>query len=332
MAGIDKAISTVATGGKKAVDIVKGFSKRTKPAVDTTAETQAALAAARMNIPTIGTLPEVAATTAKAGLRNTLFGSKKRALGTVAGGLLAFPPAAAITGAGAGLYSRYMDLFSGDGADATAAPMDYSQVYNPQTALEQSYAAMRQNLTNQLPSGQAEIDRLRQFSGMLGGTPGTGVSRNAGANVYDQQARAIREANVPSTATSGVVPLAGPLAAQADALVRQGATLNDYLGFMENAASAAGIKMDQATRNRLYTLATNSYYKKANEVQEALAKLDQQYLQGQMQLAGQPQFIVDQATIDAAEQRREAGGNQLPLEAYLSQAAREYYSQLNQKR
>jgi hypothetical protein len=191
---------------------------------------------------------------------------------------------------------------------------------------------MRQNLAGQVPSQQAELDRLQQFSQMMGrgGTTGTGVSRGAGSNVYEEQANRIRQANVPSTATSGVTPMAGPLAAQADALIRQGATLNDYLGFMERAAASAGVKMDQDTRMRLYTMATNSYYKKVNEVQDALMKLDQQYLQAQTQLASQPQFIVDQSTIDLARQRQAAGGNQLPLETYLNQAAREYYRNLNQ--
>ena len=322
-------MASKAEGVKKVVDVVKGFRKPKPTTVDTAAERQAAMEAAQMGIPTVGTMPVAALP--KAGLRQTLLGSRPRQLATLTGLALGAPPAAALGGALTGLYSQYAGMFGGDGMAPSATPIDYSQIYNPQTALEQSYANMRQNLMSQLPSGQAELDRLRQFSGMLGGTGGTGVSRGAGANVYEQQARTLREANVPSTATSSVTPMAGPLAAQADALVRQGATLNDYLGFMERAASAAGIKMDQATRNQLYTMATNSYYKKVNEVEAALNKLDQQYLQGQMQLAAQPQFMVDQATIDAARTRQAAGGNVLPLEAYINQAAREYYNQLNER-
>ena len=320
-------------GGKKVVDIAKGMFKKDKPAVSSTTMP---IDDSQLMFPgmedVIRTLPDTAATAGKTGrLRQTLLGSKPRQAITASGALLAAPFVPPMLGSAIGGYAGAVRGAYGGGAAPMEAPVDYSQIYNPQTALEQSYATMRQNLLGQLPSGQAEIDRLKQFSGMLGGGGGTGVSRGAGANVYDQQARAIREANVPSTATSNVVPLGGPLAAQADALVRQGATLNDYLGFMEKAASAAGIKMDQATRNQLYTMATNSYYKKVNEVEAALTKLDQQYLQGQMQLAGQPQFLVDQATINAAEQARAAGGNVLPLEAYINQASREYYTQLAQQ-
>jgi hypothetical protein len=316
----------------KITDVLKSMRKPVKGATTPVDEAQAQLSLPGITIPKTST-PLATAEAAKTGrLRQTLFGSKPRQAITASGALLAAPFVPPMLGSAIGGYAGAVRGAYGGAAAPMEAPVDYSQIYNPQTALEQTYATMRQNLAGQLPSGQAEIDRLQQFSGMLsGGASSTGVSRSAGANVYDEQARKIREGNVPSTATSSVRPLAGPLAAQADALIRQGATLNDYLGFMESAASAAGIKMDQATRNRLYTLATNSYYKKANEVQEALAKLDQQYLQGQMGLAGQPQFMVDQATLDAAEQRRSAGGNQLPLEAYLNQAAREYYSQLNNK-
>jgi hypothetical protein len=173
------------------------------------------------------------------------------------------------------------------------------------------------------PNQQAELDRLRRYQDALSGVGAAGGAGTnvPGSNVYSTQARAGLASAAAGTgsATSGLTPVAGTVAAQADNLVAQGGTLQDYLSFMDRAADAAGLSRNSAARERLATMATNNFYQKQNAVQEKLIELEASRLQGLPQLQMLPTVPIDNTILNQAEALRKAGGNKAPIETYINQ-------------
>ena len=255
---------------------------------------------------------------AKRSLFQTLLGSKGNIAKTVIGGALLAPPAGAVLGAGSGLYSRYADLFSGGGTpeyDPTKimSPMD---IYNQQQQMLQDYYA------GKAPDLQADMDRLARFTGAMGQVSGGGAGAAGGnAGVYGQQARAALDSAAAGTgtATSGLTPVAGTVAAQTDAMRGKGQSLQDYLAVANRAANAAGLAQGSAARERLSLLAYNQYNKRQNAVQEKLDELQLARVQNLPNLINlQSQSMIDEPLVMAAEAARKQGGNKYPIETYIN--------------
>jgi len=254
---------------------------------------------------------------AKRSLFQTLLGSKKNIAGTVVGGALLAPPVGAVLGAGSGLYSKYADLFGGGSPEydptKIMSPMD---IYNQQQQMLSDYYA------GKAPDLQADMDRLARFTGAMGKVSGGGAGAAGGnANVYAQQAQAALDSAAAGTgtATSGLTPVAGTVAAQADAMRGKGQSLQDYLAVANRAANAAGLAQGSAARERLALLATNQYYKRQNAVQEKLDELQLARVQNLPNLINlQSQSMIDQPLIMAAEAARKQGGNKYPIETYIN--------------
>ena len=272
--------------------------------------------------PAAKTAETAAEQSSRAKVFQTLFGSKGRTALTAGGALLAAPPVIAGAGLGGGLYGKYFDLFMGGGDDSDLT-YDPSKITTPVDSYNQMYSNLAALYAGGQPNQQAELDRLRRYQEALSGVGAAGGAGTnlPGSNVYTTQARAGLNAAAAGTgtATSGLTPVAGTVAAQADNLVAQGGTLQDYLSFMDRAADAAGLSRNSAARERLATAATNNFYKKQNAVQEKLIELEASRLQGLPQLQMLPTVPIDNTILNQAEALRKAGGNKAPIETYINQ-------------
>jgi len=264
-----------------------------------------------------------------AAARARFFGSPGRTTATIIGGAALEPLAERALVGGNSLYGKYRSFVKGEDTGGEQSTLDLSQIYDPRKAADLAFAQQEADILGRSPNAQAELDRLARFSGMLpGGGGGAGAPR--GGNVYGAQAQAGLDAAAAGTgtSTSGLTPVAGAISSSADNIRAQGGNLNDYIGFMEKAAAAAGVKMNAETRMKLATLATNNWAQSQNAIAKQLQEARDAQRQTALKLGTIPPFIPDKSQISQAEAMRKAGGNQFPVEVYLNQMALNYYRNL----
>jgi hypothetical protein len=252
------------------------------------AEAKAAQEAAQFGIPTVGAMPTAASAAAPMGtLGKTgkfFFGGPKRTAATIIGGapLLPLLPAGIISGG-----KGYLDILK------SAYGMGGEPQEQGITDLELQRGAYSPFGASQ---GMNPQDLLATINAFAQGMPAPAGGGGAGQrSVYETgSAKAQRALGFQPTSTSSLSPMAGGEALAAQALTNQRGSLQDYLNMVSSAANAAGVKLDQASRQQLVNLGLAAYIEdmqNQNKQAEAL-----QYL---------PQFIVTPEVRRAAEMRVE---------------------------
>lgn len=257
--------------------LIKKFPKRktSKDGVVKPAE------ATQMEIPTIGT----EATRKTPGkLRNFFFGGPIRKTATLVGGPLGVLPAIPLAGAGAAAGVRgYVDLLRnayGIGEEKEPGISDLElqrNAYNPLGTTQ----------------GMSAQDLLATINAFAQGMPAPAGAGGGRRSVYETgSTRARRALGFEPTTTSSLTPMAGGEALAGEALRNQRGSLQDYLNLVTSAANAAGVKLDQASRQQLVNLGLAAYIKDAQRQNELAQQF--QFL---------PPFIVTPQVRAAAEQR-----------------------------
>lgn len=255
--------------------LIKKFPKRktSKDGVVKPAE------ATQMEIPTVGTMPE--ATRGTPGrLRNLFFGGPKRTVATA----LTVPLALPFAGAGLGAGVRgYVDLLKN--------AYGFGEEQEPGISnLELQRGAYSPFGTTQ---GMSQQDLLATINAFAQGMPAPAGAGGGRRSVYETgSTRARRALGFEPTTTSSLTPMAGGEALAGEALRNQRGSLQDYLNLVTSAANAAGVKLDQASRQQLVNLGLAAYIKDAQRQNELAQQF--QFL---------PPFIVTPQVRAAAEQR-----------------------------
>lgn len=216
----------------------------------------------------------------KGRLQNFLFGGPIRKTATVLGTPLALP----LIPAGLGAVGRgYIDLLrSAYGSGEEQEP----GISN----LELQRGAYSPFGTTQ---GMSQQDLLATINAFAQGMPAPAGAGGGRRSVYETgSTRARRALGFEPTTTSSLTPMAGGEALAGEALRNQRGSLQDYLNLVTSAANAAGVKLDQASRQQLVNLGLAAYIKDAQKQNELAQQF--QYL---------PPFIVTPEVRAAAEQR-----------------------------
>jgi hypothetical protein len=249
------------------------------------AEAKAAQEAAQFGIPTVDAMPTAASAAAPMGRAEKygkrFFGGPLRTTGTLAGSaLLPFVPKVAFD-AGRG----YLDALKGTYFGGEEPQEEGISNYDLQRGTYSPFGAS-QSMSPQ--------DLLATINAFAQGMPAPAGGGGAGQrSVYETgSAKAQRALGFQPTSTSSLSPMAGGEALAAQALTNQRGSLQDYLNMVSSAANAAGVKLDQASRQQLVNMGLSAYIEdiqNRNKEAEALKYL--------------PPFIVTPQVREAAEQR-----------------------------
>jgi hypothetical protein len=257
----------------------KGKKSKISTAEAQAAEARMAQEAAQFGIPTVGAMPSTASAAAqKNKYRNFFFGGPIRTTASIAA--LPFIPPAIISGAkGYGDILKSAWGMGGEPQEEGISNLELQRgAYSPFGASQ----------------GMNPQDLLATINAFAQGMPAPAGGGGAGQrSVYETgSAKAQRALGFQPTSTSSLSPMAGGEALAAQALTNQRGSLQDYLNMVSSAANAAGVKLDQASRQQLVNLGLAAYIEdiqNQNKEAEALKYL--------------PPFIVTPEVRSAAEQR-----------------------------